>query len=415
MDNCKEVLDKILQNTKKKASSKIKVADKKLYEQVLMEMLQAEGFSDATEKYIYDGLKFCGAKPLKEYICHAKNPVDVFHRFTRGNLYGKKTTETARMVFSLFGLCLNDRLQEVELLAAIIMRIPTVVMNKEKKLDGNAPKYVEQFFKTLNNDVVLPTAKVMNEAGLQMGAMRNFNQFIAQIKGQYDFSKMDIACQKKMSMLENWFVPESPKATEEQALQLEEKQAKPVQPVKENKSNAKEQVVPQNAKLVSQNDNGNSAADKEDKQAEENVQAILAGYEKKIKYLQQLCKQQQQQVERLELEKKSYLDKIAQKEESIENLQALLAANKIELAKLQASLDASEQNAAEQEKMINVLKAEVEKAPVEFLNSLCSKLRIEYLDFMESDDMDMSVDLGENFRDQLRNVFAICIKAGMKF
>ena len=232
MDNCKEVLDKILQDTKKKASSKLKVADKKLYEQVLMEMLQAEGFSDATEKYIYDGLKFCGAKPLKEYICHAKNPVDVFHRFTRGNLYGKKTTETARMVFSLFGLCLNDRLQEVELLAAIIMRIPTVVMNKEKKLDGNAPKYVEQFFKTLNNDVVLPTAKVMNEAGLQMGAMRNFNQFIAQIKGQYDFSKMDIACQKKMSMLENWFVPESPKATEEQALQLEEKQAKPVQPVK---------------------------------------------------------------------------------------------------------------------------------------------------------------------------------------
>ena len=408
MDNYKEVLDRILQANKGKYRSKLKVADKNSYEQALHKMLQAEGFSDVTEKYIYDGLKFCGAKPLKEYICHAKNPVDVFHRFTRGNLYGKKTTETARMVFSLFGLCLNDRLQEVELLAAIIMRIPTVVMNKEKKLDGNAPKYVEQFFKTLNNDVVLPTAKVMNEAGLQMGAMRNFNQFIAQIKGQYDFSKMDIACQKKMSMLENWFVPESPKATEEQALQLEEKQAKPVQPVKENKSNAKEQVVPQN-------DNGNSAADKEDKQAEENVQAILAGYEKKIKDLQQLCKHTQQHLERLELEKKSYLDKIAQKEESIENLQALLAANKSEIAKLQASLASSEQNAAEQEKMINVLKAEVEKAPVEFLNSLCSKLRIEYLDFMESDDMDMSVDLGENFRDQLRNVFAICIKAGMKF
>ncbi|MGM9581339.1 MAG: hypothetical protein ACI3U2_08915 [Anaerovibrio sp.] len=414
MDNCKEVLDKILQDTKKKASSKLKVADKKLYEQVLTEMLQAEGVSDATERYIYDGLKFCGAKPLKEYICHAKNPVDVFHRFTRGNLYGKKTTETARMVFSLFGLCLNDQPQEVELLAAIIIRIPTVVMNKENKLDGNAPKYVEQFLKNLNSDVVLPTAEVLNEAGLQMGAMRNFNKFIEQIKGQYDFSKMDIACQKKMAMLENWFVPEKPQATEEQVLQLAEKQAKLVQPVKENKSNDKELVVPQHAKPVPQNDNG-SAVDKEDKQAEENVQAILAGYEKKIKELQQLCKQEQQHVERLELEKKSYLDKLAQKEESIENLQALLAANKIELAKLQASLDVSEQNVAEQEKMINVLKAEVEKAPVEFLNSLCSKLRIEYLDFMESEGMDMSIDLGENFRDQLRNVFAICIKAGMKF
>ncbi len=415
MANCKEVLDKILQDNKKKSSSKLKVADKKLYEQVLTEMLQAEGFSDATEKYIYDGLKFCGAKPLKEYICHAKNPVEVFHRFTRGNLYGKKATETARMVFSFFGLCLNDQHQEVELLAAIIMRIPTVVMNKEKKLDGNAPKYVEQFLKTLKSDMVLPTAEVLNEAGLQMGAMRNFNQFIAQLKKQYDFSKMDIACQKKMEMLENWFVLEQSQATEEQAMQSAEKQAKPVQSVKENKSHAKELAMPQNAKIVSKNDNGNSAVDKEDKQSEENVQAILAGYEKKIKDLQQLCKQEQQHVARLELEKKSYMEKLAQKEESIENLQALLAANKIELAKLEASLAASEQNAAEQEKMINVLKVEVEKAPVEFLNSLCSKLRIEYLDFMESDGMDMSVDLGENFRDQLRNVFAICIKAGMKF
>ena len=52
MDNCKEVLDKILQDTKKKASSKLKVADKNLYEQALHKMLLAEGFSDVTEKYI---------------------------------------------------------------------------------------------------------------------------------------------------------------------------------------------------------------------------------------------------------------------------------------------------------------------------------------------------------------------------
>ena len=96
MDNYKEVLDRILQANKGKYRSKLKVADKNSYEQALHKMLQAEGFSDVTEKYIYDGLKFCGAKPLKEYICHAKNPVDVFHRFTRGNLYGKKTTETER-------------------------------------------------------------------------------------------------------------------------------------------------------------------------------------------------------------------------------------------------------------------------------------------------------------------------------
>ena len=52
MDNYKEVLDKILQATKGKYSSKLKVADKNLYEQDLHKMLLAEGFSDVTEKYI---------------------------------------------------------------------------------------------------------------------------------------------------------------------------------------------------------------------------------------------------------------------------------------------------------------------------------------------------------------------------
>lgn len=52
MDNYKEVLDKILQATKGKYSSKLKFADKNSYEQALHKMLLAEGFSDVTEKYI---------------------------------------------------------------------------------------------------------------------------------------------------------------------------------------------------------------------------------------------------------------------------------------------------------------------------------------------------------------------------
>ena len=83
MDNYKEVLDRILQANKGKYRSKLKVADKNSYEQALHKMLQAEGFSDVTEKYIYDGLKFCGAKPLKEYICRPPNPCKAFYSVTK--------------------------------------------------------------------------------------------------------------------------------------------------------------------------------------------------------------------------------------------------------------------------------------------------------------------------------------------
>lgn len=55
-----------------------------------------------------------------------------------------------------------------------------------------------------------------------------------------------------------------------------------------------------------------------------------------------------------------------------------------------------------------------EKQSEEYLNKLASKLKIEYMDFCDAGDLEMTVDLGENMRAQLKAVFSILEKNGVK-
>ena len=55
-----------------------------------------------------------------------------------------------------------------------------------------------------------------------------------------------------------------------------------------------------------------------------------------------------------------------------------------------------------------------EKQSEEYLNKLASKLKIEYTDFCDAREVEMTLDLGENMRSQLEAVFSILEKNGVK-
>ena len=68
---------------------------------------------------------------------------------------------------------------------------------------------------------------------------------------------------------------------------------------------------------------------------------------------------------------------------------------------------------AQHKEMIELIQKESENDMNVYKNQLAKKLSIEYKDFHSADKIKMSEDLGENFRDQLDNVFKILIKAGI--
>lgn len=56
-----------------------------------------------------------------------------------------------------------------------------------------------------------------------------------------------------------------------------------------------------------------------------------------------------------------------------------------------------------------LLADEQTKLPI-FKKQLANKLKIDYLDFKSIDNMPMTIELGENLRDQLREIFKILKK-----
>lgn len=86
------------------------------------------------------------------------------------------------------------------------------------------------------------------------------------------------------------------------------------------------------------------------------------------------------------------------------------AETNIDLAKRVKEL---EQENNDLHKFIKIIESGANKEKDEFKNRLRSAIRVEYMDFKDVKDMEMSIDLGENFREQLKNIFRILNKHGI--
>ena len=100
-------------------------------------------------------------------------------------------------------------------------------------------------------------------------------------------------------------------------------------------------------------------------------------------------------------------------EKKITTLSAELFSAKTAVEKQEKRIAQLEQEIQERMKLTEALSRDRAKQSDEAFNRLASRLRIEYRDFMDAVDIPMNRDLGENMREQLKNVFDILIKAGI--
>lgn len=64
--------------------------------------------------------------------------------------------------------------------------------------------------------------------------------------------------------------------------------------------------------------------------------------------------------------------------------------------------------------MMEALSRDRSRQSDEQLKRLSSSLKVEYRDYKDAEALAMDCDLGENMREQLKNIFAILIKAGIE-
>lgn len=110
-----------------------------------MRLAASEGYSERVERYLYNGVSYCGAKPFKEYIDQLENKEQGLQSFFAGKIYGTNAETTFRLLAHLFALVLNDK-KSRHLVSVIIMRFPHACFNKDKKRLGNIESILLKYF-----------------------------------------------------------------------------------------------------------------------------------------------------------------------------------------------------------------------------------------------------------------------------
>ena len=84
-----------------------------------------------------------------------------------------------------------------------------------------------------------------------------------------------------------------------------------------------------------------------------------------------------------------------------------------QIAELEAVVSQYKDELLKAKEMVEILRRDKEKQSDETVKRLASRLRTYYLDYKDAISLEMSIDLGENMRDQLGEVFKILQDAGI--
>jgi hypothetical protein len=441
-----EYLLKIKSGKKKKEPSKI---ERDQFCAAWVKLTVSDGYSERAERYLYNGVSYCGAKPFKEYLDQIENKEQGLQSFFAGNMYGTNAETTFRLLAHLFALLLNDK-KSVNLISIIIMRFPHACFNKDKKRLGNIESILlKYFFAELDPNVrLIPLAEIGVEKPIFIVDFISAMEAALKEIDPNGLSKNKVANMAKVNQWIEEYRQLGTDAKKPEAVPFNEKvhtdpinnatgvvssgvsastapaiaalnPAVEVQPpIVEKKFEASVEsagIVPVATEELPV-DMATYLVDLLGKAGKAATAVKTEGVQQKIKIDALSCALESAQ------EKLQHADQqIANQQATITELGKKLAATEGDIFALRqtvAQRDAviAEKDAeiAERTKMAEVLSRDRSRQADETLQRLASKVRVEYRDFVDALNVPMSCDLGENLRLQLQNIFDVLEKGGMK-
>ena len=402
------ILDDLIRIEKKSDASKEK---KQTYLHEMKTLLFEEGYSKKSEYYIIKGFTFAGTEPLAIYMqsLSEQQKIDTINQIISGVEYrANKSGSAFKLLINLLAhafILFPDSLVCIE---TIINEIPLKSKNKEGRLLGDASKTVEKYFvSVLSSNTKFPDMSAMQ---LKETTIIGFCDLMLQCLNAINSANKVTA--QNLSLIKAWI---------------------------ENNNLGKEgikiTVDKQDANLNSNNHQGENNSNKPLKGLDMsdfaqllsigvsrlNVTAeYIKSLDKGMNTLQNKVSELNRELERMEQAKFS-----AERER--DNIKAELTKVEGERTLLTSELSSSKLIINEKETAITSLKLEVDKlnsvmsvyssdkenSQSEQLNAIASKLKAEFIDFSDAENDEMSVELGENFRHQIKSIFKILAKSGI--
>lgn len=406
-------LDKLISIPKKADASKQKKTE---FYNELTELLKEEGYSKKAEEYLFSGFSLCGALPFFNYMKNSENKLEIYNILTRGDKFNNERIIALQIELNLLALIINDGLEEKEILKNILIKLPSIsVSSKNVRFKDLNVFLRKRYVNVISENAVYPN---IDDIGLKIINVKNImKMFEDGFKNYTPKSDSEI---KKIIDLNNW-IRSSKLLNEENCkkdncmdiLEIKNSKHEEVNNIKNQNIDNLENEKIDNKFYIENNEKCKQALDdvmefimmKDNKisQYKDSINNLnrkkldyernISNLENKIIELNKKLEENQKEIEKLNNEKGSLNDKVNDLEEC--------------LAK-------KDQEIEDRKKINEITEKDNSKQYDEFINRVSKKVGLEYRDYKDAEDAEMTIDLGENMRIQLKTVFDILEEVGIK-
>lgn len=422
-----DILNELMEIPKKTEASKAK---KKLYVEQIGLLLSENGISKDAVNYLKKGFSFAEAKPVVIYLQKLpkeQRSSEIAKLLSSDIFKGGDKLLAFRFSISLAAYSIKKLGDDQQLLWSLIKVVPFVSVNKEHKLLKDAPKIFEKCFLDVISDVAeLPC---IASSGLKDRCVTEFRRLIEEL-----VNLVSPSYQEKALRIREWVsgspaVLQSAPSTDLSARGSERKEvvsndsSAPPKNADEGKTlpSAEVEIPTKKAAPLTQKELANVIAFLGEFAGRLEVTATEWYAEKRELYkakeqipeLQERCRQLESQVENGKKRNEQITAELEQRSGTISNLQAQLLEARETIARLEKNAEDALAENTRLHSIISVYSSDKQSSQSEQLNAIASKLKSEYRDFMDVENEEMTIDLGNNFRCQIQSIFRILAKAGI--
>lgn len=415
MESYIEKLDELIA-LKKNKGHKITKKESEDFVSAWSELIAAEGgFSEKAEQYYYDGFIFAGAKPFVKWVLLSEDKFSALDTLFEGRVFGKDTASTFRVLISTLTHLMKEKPEDKNLVCPLIKRIPPSSKNKENKTIGDGHRIILKYFiSEIDDTSVLP---VLSDLALKPVYINSFISVFDELLNRLDMTALSKKDVQTLAAVNRWLHPGNAEGeTSKQDSETEQKghegqnegTSSPAQqeqnPPRQNNNPYDQLISILNDAITLSGNLRNTTKSSEQKCVA--LQDAIGSLKREVETLNAQLKVARQRESALE-------EQLADRSSQIACLNLKVRSLEETIQKMALEIEAKDQEISQRAQMIEALSRDREKQSDEQLHRLASKLKVEYRDFRDAEALTMDCDLGENMREQLKNVFSILSKAGI--
>lgn len=378
-------LDKLMSIEKKSDASNAK---KEEYCVQLTALLQEEGYSILAENYAFEGFSFVGMTPVIDWMINQSETNEYYTIIREGNAFKKNDNGISfKVALSVLVSLINHNSKDKSDFESIIKDTPHLSYNKEGKRRGHSAKSFEKYFLIpLSSDVPLPD---LTSYDVKPAFLKDFILLIGELLNSISLKKDEDV--KKALKIRQWVTGSN--IMQEYLLSRKDSTVAPVK--SDGKKTSKSQFLIETAHYLDE-------LEKERSELKISLEKQSSNYAKA---------QSEKSFIEEELKKtRNYLAAANEKNDCLESENSRL---KSDNQKMDNAILEQDEQISKYKSVLSVFETSKKNSQREQLNLIASKLKGEYRDFKDALNMVMNIELGENMRQQLVEIFKILSKNGI--